>query len=219
LIPQERFDRLQSALDARAIQITNRSTNASPLLGVLVCEVCARSMHLRQYHKGKTLRYYHCNGNRADPHETNTIRAEQAEALVEEQFLDEIGDMKAQVRVYIPAENHTAELEDAVRAVDELTALLGTITSDTVRSRLLSQLGALDSRIAGLERVPAREARWEYKGMGQTYGELWSSSDTEERRQLMLRSGITVAVKVIRGTSSLVSDFRVPEDLRERLSA
>lgn len=220
LVSQDVFDRLQAALDSRSKKITNRSAGASPLLGVLVCPRCERPMHIRRYKQGDRFNsYYSCIGNRAEPHESVTIRADLAEQLVEENFLDQIGDMKAQERVYIPAEDHQSELNEALRAVDELTALLGTITSATMRSRLLEQLGALDSRIARLESLPSREAGFEYRETDETYREAWNSLDTEGRRQLLLKSRITVAAKVIKGTSSLVGDIRVPEDLIERLSA
>jgi site-specific DNA recombinase len=220
LISQELFDRLQAALDSRSRQISNRTKNTSPLLGVLVCPRCERPMHIRRFRQGERVNaYYSCTGNRKEPHESITIRADLAEQLVEERFLDEIGDMKAQERVPIPAEDHQNELNEALRAVDELTELLGTITSATMRSRLLEQLGALDARIARLEILPSREAGFEYRETGETYREAWNSLDTEGRRQLLLKSGITVAAKVIKGTSSLVGHIRVPEDLRERLSA
>jgi site-specific DNA recombinase len=237
LIPQDVFDRLQAALDARSKKVTNRSAKASPLLGVLVCAVirhkpdcvgdqscdcprCERPMHIRRYKQGDHfLTYYSCIGNRAEPHESNTIRADDAEELVEENFLHQIGDMKAQQRVPIPAEDHQNELDEALRAVDELTALLGTVTSASMRSRLLKTLGALDSRIARLESLPTREAGFEYQETGVTYQESWDTLDVEGRRQLLLRSGITAAVTVPKGTRSLWFDFRVPEDLRERLSA
>ena len=220
LVSQDVFDRLQAALDSRSKKVTNRSAGASPLLGVLVCARCDRPMHIRRYKQGDHFNsYYSCIGNRAEPHESVTIRAELAEQFVEENFLDEIGDLKAQERVYIPAQDHQNELNEAVRAVDELTALLGTIASATMRSRLLEQLRALDSRISRLERLPSREAGFEYRETDETYREAWNSLDTEGRRQLLLKSGITVAAKVIKGTSSLVGHIRVPEDLRERLSS
>jgi len=101
-------------------------------------------MHIRRYKQGDHfLTYYSCIGNRAEPHESNTIRADDAEELVEENFLHQIGDMKAQQRVPIPAEDHQNELDEALRAVDELTALLGTVTSASMRSRLLKNAGSV----------------------------------------------------------------------------
>jgi DNA invertase Pin-like site-specific DNA recombinase len=139
LVSPELFDRLQAALDTRSRQISNRTKNTSPLLGVLVCPHCERPMHIRRFRQGERVNaYYSCRGNRKEPHESVTTRAGDAEQLVEELFVDEIGDMKAQERVYIPAKDHQNELNEALRAVDQLTALLGTITSATVRSRLRS---------------------------------------------------------------------------------
>lgn len=116
----------------------------------------------------------------------------------------------------IKAESHQIELDEAVRTVDELTPLIGTITSDTMRKRLTEQLSALDNRIAALERLPASESRWDVRETEETYGEAWDRADTDARRQLLLRSGITAAVSYV--DKSLRFDLRIPEDVLERVS-
>ncbi len=68
--------------------------------------------------------------------------------------------------------------------------------SITAKQRLEAQLDALDARIAELESAPAREARWEYRETGQKYRAVWESSDTEGRRELLQRSGITIAASI-----------------------
>ncbi|AEJ93574.1 serine integrase [Mycobacterium phage Airmid] len=227
LVSQDVFDRLQAALDSRSFKVTNRSAKASPLLGVLVCRVCERPMHLRQHHnkkRGKTYRYYQCVGGVEKTHPANLTNADQMEQLVEESFLAELGDRKIQERVYIPAESHRAELDEAVRAVEEITPLLGTVTSDTMRKRLLDQLSALDARISELEKLPESEARWEYREGDETYAEAWNRGDAEARRQLLLKSGITAAAEM-KGREARVNpgvlhfDLRIPEDILERMSA
>lgn len=203
LLSQDTFDRLQAALDARAFKVTNRSAKASPLLGVALCAICERPMHLRQHRKnGNVYRYYQCQGGGTSggggirEHDGNIIKADHLEELVEKGFLDEHGAKNVQEKVYVPAESHRTELDEAVRAVDEITPLLGTVTSTTMRSRLMEQLSALDSRIAELENMPASEARWEWREMPQTNAEAWASADAEGRRQLLIRSGISARVAV-----------------------
>ena len=64
------------------------------------------------------------------------------------------------------------ELEAAVRAVDELSTLLGTITSDTTRSRLTGQMRALYFEIERLEKPPNRPAGWICKETGQNFTDV-----------------------------------------------
>lgn len=247
LIEPDLFDRLQAALDAKSFKVTNRSSGASPLLGVAVCKapchrqdcpggsscgcpVCGRLMHSRKHHKpgyGKTYRYYQCTGGKSAghgerDHGTNTLNADDLEGLLEERFLLALRDQKVRQRVYIRAENHQIELEEATRAVDELTSLIGTMTSDTLRKRLTEQLGALDSRITELEKLPPSESRWEYRESPETYGQAWGLADTEGRRQLLLKSGITAAVYSWGRTNQtpgvLEVDLRIPEDITERMA-
>jgi hypothetical protein len=213
LISQELYDRLQATLEARSVVSSTRTRNTSPLLGVALCGVCESRMYHRQVHQDQYKhRYYLCRKG----HPVNSIRADLLEDAVEDAFMYSIGDDNVREKYYVPAEDHQLELEEAQRAVDEITPLLGTVTSGTVRSRLLKQLEALDSRITTLEQLPTAEARWEWQERPETYAETWKLSDAEERRQLLLRSGITVVAKKGVG-NTLEMDFRVPEDKRERL--
>jgi hypothetical protein len=143
--------------------------------------------------------------------------------MVEEQleaaFLEAVGDANMLEKVFTPAENHQIELEDARRAVDEISDLLGTMTSGTVRSRLTEQIRALDFRIEALEKLPQREAGFEYKDTGLTFKTAWSNSSVEERRQLLLRSGITYRIKRTPDTQVLIGELYVPDEMTDRLNA
>lgn len=222
LLTREQWDRLQSAIALRRAPDTVKRTNTtSPLNGVLLCLICGLPMFHRVMNRdyGKRVyRYYYCRDKQHGHH----IDAETAEELVEQTFLGEVGGSPAQERVYVEADDHQTELDDAVRAVDEITALMGTITSDTVRSRLTTQVSALDSQIKLLESMPTRESHWDYRDTGGTYGEAWGSADTDGRRQLLLRSGITAAIKLLgnqrrNATGPIQCALQVPEDVRERL--
>lgn len=204
LISQERFDRLQFALDERGFSVTNRSVGASPLLGVATCGLCGRLMHIRQNHskpRGKTYRYYQCLGGKSggsgiQDHEANIIKAEDLEELVESGFLYEYGAQNVREKVYIPAENHQIELDEAVRAHAELSTLLGTTTSTTLRSSLTGQLSAINSRVEALEKLPTRESGWEWQQRSETYAEAWETADTEARRQMLIKRGVTAKVAI-----------------------
>ncbi|ASR84213.1 integrase [Rhodococcus phage Hiro] len=226
LIDVEKFNRVQAVLEARSLKQYMDRVDASPLLGVLVCAGCGDNMyHQRQMDKrrGVMYRYYKCLKRCGQQ-----FHADVAEEMVENQFLNDLGDSEALTRVYIPAENHQIELEEAVRLMDGLTPLLGAVTSDHARKRLTEQISALDSKIARLEMLPESPARTELQPTGLTYRELWESLDTDGRRELMVKAGIRAAVKVEgrtvggrggRTTGAITFHFQIPEDLHERLAS
>ena len=47
-----------------------------------------------------------------------------------------------------------------------------------------------------MESAPSQEARWEWRPTGVTYGSVWVSSDIDGRRELLRRSGISIAASV-----------------------
>jgi hypothetical protein len=158
-------------------------------------------------------RYYYCPGGH-----TAHIHAVAVEEMLETEFLEAVGDCFVSERVYRQAENHQIELEDAIRAVDELTMLMGTITSATMRSRLTEQMTALDSRITLLETMPTREAGYEYIQTGVTYRQQWEQADTEGKRQLLLKSGITYRTKRVLGTQAVQSAIFIPDEILDLLN-
>ena len=160
-------------------------------------------------------RYYNC---RVKDH-CAQVDAEMVEEQVADAFLNAVGDLPVQERVYRQAEDHSAALEDAVRAVDELTPLLGTVTSNLMKARLTGQLEALDKRIAELEKLPVTSAGWELKDTGSTFKSVWDMSDQNERRQLLLRSGIRFKIQRISGTQAIQSELYVPEEIQDLLNA
>jgi len=243
LIDQTKFDRIQAALDSRGFKVTNRSAKASPLLGVLLCGAiihepgckqpcdcppCGKPMHLRQNHnkaRGKTYRYYQClggsnsgGGGAAKKHESNVVIADEVEEILQDEFLTQVGEENVKERVLIPASDHQTALDEALRGVDDLSRLLGTIQSETVKKRLLGQLEALDTRISELEKLESTPDRWDWVETPVTYRETWEGSNTEQRRQLLIRSGITYSMYRYPGTNAVTGHMVIPEDVKTRLA-
>jgi DNA invertase Pin-like site-specific DNA recombinase len=228
LVSQDKFDKLQAALSANTWKVTNRSRGASPLLGVAVCGVCRKLLHLRQHHnkrRGKTYRYYVCThglpGTRTA--EFNIIQADILEPHVWTEFLRTMGRKRVPEKVFVPGEDHTQELEEAVRAVEDLGRALGTIASETGRSRLLAQLAAADERVARLEKLPRSDARWETRLLDHTYADKWEDLDEEGRRQLMLKSGVQMLAQTVDRVARLtpgvlVTNWIEPADVHERMT-
>lgn len=227
LLDKDTFDRLQSTLGARSFKVSNRSANASPLLGVVFCgiklhrqgcdnsphcgpvcdcAVCGKPLHIRQHRRnGKVYRYYQCLGGsdgQIKTHaEANIAKADELEEECETAFLAVYGHENVKERVYIKAEDHQAELDEALRAAEEITPMLGTATSETMRKLYQNQLEAIDRRVAELEKLPTSSARWEWREKPETYADVWGSADTEERRQLLIRRKVRAEVAVPKGES------------------
>jgi hypothetical protein len=217
ILTQAEYDQLQAALEARKVEPT-RAKDVGPMTGVVYCLDCGQPMHHRIYNRnyGKRLyRYYVCRV----PAHSGQVDAELVEEALEEAFLDAVGDKQVLQRVYQPAEDHQIALDEAVRAVDELSTLLGTLTSTTLQSRLTEQLGALDRKVAELEALPSRPAGWLFKDTGQTYADKWAMSDIVERRMLLIKSGIRFSIRRALGTSSIESSLYEPGEAADNLNA
>jgi len=186
ILTLDEWDRLQTALTKRK-QNQTRTRSHAPMSGVVTCLLCSKNMHHKTYKDGR-YRYYHC------PEHLVMVDAEEIEGVLAETFLREWGDTLVTERVYRPANDNQIAIAEAVRAVDELTALLGHSLSRTVTDRLAAQVKALDERIAELEDLPTRESGWEETKTGETYRDLWETADPSERRQLLLDKGFTLAI-------------------------
>jgi len=212
LTPAE-FDQIQAELARRKEGRFHREKNAGPLLGIAVCLVCGRNLHHKtQRTRGHVYRYYttRCKHSRE-------IRAEDLEAVTAQMVIGVIlGGFAVHRREFIPAEDHTAELEAAVRGLEELAQMAGTAQSETARETLQRQMSALDARIAELEALPSRPARTELRPTGVTYAEEWERLDEEGRRELLLNTGIQVAANKNR-EGRIRIEVILPDDLRERM--
>ncbi|WP_349307625.1 recombinase family protein [Rhodococcus sp. IEGM 1351] len=222
LVTTDEWELIQSYLDRRAESRKGiKRSESSPLSGVAVCLVCDNPLHhTRHKARGRYYRYYRC----AEKH-TTQIPAERLEELVEEHFLGRVGDLEVRERVWVPGDSRDADLKDAQSALDELTKALGGMRSAQAVQRIHEQLRAVDARIFELESTPAREARWEYRATGGTYLDAWGAADTDGRRELLLRSGITVAVHLETGgvrrskfhDGTVSADIRIPAGFYESL--
>jgi len=225
LLSKEKFDQVQEALSARKAGPV-RTRNTSPHLGISFCYDCgtqlAHRVMNRDYGK-KNYRYYHCI-NRECPNKI-MMEAEEVENRVAEHFLNDLGDEPETTRIYVPPSDNTAEIAEAREAVADVTEVLATVKSKSVKEELRKTLESLDTRIAALEMMPTREAGYRYETTGRTYGEAWNSAHTaEDRRQLLLRYGITARIKQTHRSKDpndsgvWYFDLQVPDGLRERMS-
>lgn len=222
LISISEWEQIQAILDGNsAVRKDARRSPKALLSGIAFCVACGKQLvsesntsTRNKAGERRTYRYYAC-ADRCSP----MIRAEELDELADETFLDKLGDRPARERVWVPGSDNTEAMSEALQAVDELTLAAGKATSETMKDRLQRQLAALDKTIAELESQPIREARWELRETGGTYGDLWRSlkDSPEERRQLLERAGITFEAGVIGSSGSKARHFniRTPPELYE----
>lgn len=221
ILSASEFRSLQAVLESRKRpKATNRTGNASPLLGIATCFECGSVLHQKsQLAKGKRYRYYYCP---AKPQHGSKIPAEWLEDELEEAFLDELGDAEVHEPVIVPASDHTDELESARMQLETITNAMRKATSQTTLEVLAEQISELDSRIAELETLPVQPARTEHVPTGRTYAEDWNESGTDARRRLLLDSGIRYEVLVEGRTRTQGGAFKsnlfVPDDIRDRMT-
>jgi site-specific DNA recombinase len=213
LISLETWHRIQSSLqERRKVKTNNRTSNASPLLGVIACSECQSNMHHRaNLMGGKTYRYYYCPNKHG-----KSVRADQFEEMFEKAFISILGAEEVMRREYVPAEDHTVELMDAKATLDSLMAAMMSAQSQTVRDALSQQIASVDLRISHLESLPQREAEWRMVPAGKTYAKVWENSDQEERRQLLINSGIRALTINSGGGKSPVSLY-IPMNILARM--
>lgn len=217
LISVKEFNKLQDAMSSTTFKVARAGKES--LSSVLECAVCGGRLHHRgQTTDGKLYRYYYCRNCRGPQ-----AHAEEIERLVEDTLLEQIGDKPMLERIYDPGDDKKEALREAVEALEELSSTLRVMTSKAGAEVLRKQIREWDQKIERLEAEPFRESGWQYHETGKTYREAWETSDKEQRRQLLLKSGITAAVRMKKKhepSSSEVPDFhlRIPEDLLTRLA-
>ncbi|WP_240430968.1 recombinase family protein [Mycobacterium kyogaense] len=207
LITGDEWQLLQGALDRVQEAKSRPRPEASPLSGVVFCLDCGGPLHHDRTSVKRENRIYVYRYYRSACGHTPMIRADDLEQRVEAAFLDELGDVLIRERVWVPGDARETDRREAIEALDDLAAVLSRAASETTRQRLQMQIEKVDRRLSELDSQPAREARWEYRPTGGTYGSAWETADAAGRRQLLMRSGITIAAR------QLEAAIRVPPEI------
>ncbi|BCN45266.1 integrase [Prescottella equi] len=196
LVSLDEWELIQSILDQKQESRRGiRRAVASPLSGIAICYDCRQPLHhSRHTARGREYRYYKCENRH-----TTQIPAEMLEETAEEYFLDQLGDVEIQERVWVSGDSREADLRRELSTLDELGKAFDRVSSAAAKQRIQGQIDAVDARIVKLESMPATEGRWEYRVVGGTYRAAWESSDVDERRELLRRSGIRIAAKIDTG--------------------
>lgn len=184
---------------AKTSRVKTRKHETGLLLDIAFCVECGSKLyHLAQPGRGgkKVYHYWKCaRSYRAGGCPVPVIPADQIEPLVIEEFMSRRGDAEIVERVYVGGTDSAAQrqrLDDALASARKEKDL-GLYEGD--EQAYLERVSAL---VAQRKALPdADTPQWVTRGTGETYREQWAWAETTTaRRSVLLRSGITVRMRV-----------------------
>jgi DNA invertase Pin-like site-specific DNA recombinase len=217
-LTQQRFDELQAALDRRTFKAP-KTGDVSPLLDVAFCALCASPLYRHRTRRGeKTYTYYKCpNRNLRRTCDGGNVRADDLEQTIEESLLSRIGDIEVMRPVRVRGTDRTSELEDVERSLSDLREdrAAGLFTGERGTHEFRDLYRKLELRREELSTHAVTPDRTEYVSTGKTWTQTWAVSTEQERRALLLDSGITAKVA---NTDYFAVDVHIPADILERVT-
>jgi len=182
---------IQEAAQLRQINQRTPTGSTNPMLGIGVCGKCGASL-AQQFTRrnGNEWRYYRC-GRTPVNCKGVFVKADVADAILEEVFIEHWANSKVVRRVFVPGEDHSHELDEVNATIARLrreqdAGLVRTGEDERVwTQRMAAQLDRRDK----LEAMPLRVAGWLTEETDQTYGEAWAE-EGRDRRKLLVDAGI-----------------------------
>lgn len=188
---EEDWGRIQAALGDRTASGKARQMTPNHLAGIGYC-VCGYSLalHRRKSSSGKLHTYVRCG--RSPDGCRGATRLDEAEGILEENFLEAYGDREMVRMVLIPGADNSQELAQTEQSLERLRweSDNGLVDDEALYRSRLSALVARKAELTANTVVPAR---WEPQGTGKTYRELWSDEATD-RRQVLREAGIRLVL-------------------------
>jgi site-specific DNA recombinase len=193
------WKRLQQAVSQRSRGAGVPRTSVSPYVGVLLCK-CGVSLYRR--YPDQVADAYTCQSPEhrkglvatADgPMPTPGVyKTADVHEMLEEYLLAEFGDLRKTRRVFVPGEDHTAELERVSAAITRLRDDRDAGDYDGEDDVYRARLDALRESRTRLALLPQRADSWAMEETGQTWAQWWHGANTEERRAELMRAGVRV---------------------------
>ena len=205
------WKQIQKAAQLRKIGQRTPSKTANPVLGVAVCgctgcpacgerrdgAICGSSL-AQQITRTKTKsgqvnehRYYRCGRT---PLNCNGVfaRAEDVDFQLAHEFTYTRGDEPATRSVFVPGEDHSAELDQVNATIDRLRmeSDAGLLTTPEDERLWLERMKVQVAKRDQLAAMPSRAAGWVTEETGQTKRDAWMAADEGDRRQLHLDAGL-----------------------------
>ncbi|MEU8086377.1 recombinase family protein [Micromonospora sp. NPDC049101] len=200
---REDFAKLQIILEqAGASHMGQRSSGASLLLDTGHCPLCGEGLNFRA--QSERYKYYNCRSSwgvnkRQSKEERCKAKAMDAptlERIVEKLLMANVGDLKVLTPVTMPKEDHRDELQAASEALTDLINRSAG-KGEAVRAIYGAQIAALEEKVTALSALPVHAEKVVFRETGKTYRQLWEESDRDERRRLLLESGVRVEARRI----------------------
>ncbi|OIR43215.1 hypothetical protein BJP06_06440 [Corynebacterium sp. NML120713] len=214
-ISMDNFSKLQALIEARSKRdIRPRETSA--YLGVLRCWHCGKNLHIqrkRGINSPGSYRCQECN---------NTVPVRYIEPILEDIAREELFSIPIMEKA--PGVSiQEGELEEAQQTYSDIASFLSTAPDQETRETLFEQLRVVGERIKRLEEQKKTPAGDQWIDTGQTYGGLWESLDTQERRRLLNKAGIFMRVRTIKKATRweapiLETELVIPDELKNRLA-
>ncbi|MDW5326040.1 recombinase family protein [Plantactinospora sp. KLBMP9567] len=194
LISKEDWGALQGVITG-AKRPKHRSAPDAMLSGEVFCPECGEVLHFHWSVKPtQEYRYYRCSGRtrRENGCKAGAPRAERVERLTEDALLGVVGDLDVMRKVYVPGDDIAAQLADVAERMRELREdrQAGLYRGEQGTAEFREMYSNLERLRDELTAKPSRSEGWEYVSTGQTYRDVWESSDTAGRRTLIRDSGI-----------------------------
>lgn len=207
------WETLQAAIALRSLRRT-RKWGVSPLLDVVFCGQCgAKATRNATVKRGKQYAYYICT-NRRRKCPGSRMREDEVMAIIEAEFLSQVGGERVHRRIFVPGKSHDVELRELKATIlrlrqDREQGLFDGEEDEVEYRKLMSSYLV---RRKELERVPSSSAGWRYEALDETYAEAWERGGAEERRMLLLDAGVRFEVLTIREWT-----ITIPMDIIDRL--
>lgn len=199
------WKQIQDAAQLRRLNRRAPTGSVNPMLGIGVCgctgcpacensdgPICGASLsqQISRDRNGsdKTWRVYRC-GRTPKNCRGVSIRADDADTLLEDTFLERWGDEKVTRRVFVPGEDRSHDLEQVNASIERLRreSDAGLVVTDDDEQVYLQRMRSLIDRRTELEATPRRAAGWITEETGETYRQVWADAD---QRQLMVDYGV-----------------------------
>lgn len=198
LISREKWEQLQAAIDERGDHRGRGAvrTDRRMLLRVLFC-LCGEPMYNRI--NGHGTLYYVCarrNITGAPCKIGKAIRGADAEREITRAFNNTVGDVEIVRREWMPGIDHSAEIAEVDRALDDLDADrdAGMFKSPSEVERYRRRFKNLSQRRDRLTALPTEPGHWREIPTGETFKERWARLTTDAERNAELRAAGVTAI-------------------------
>lgn len=216
LFTDEEWAGIQGALDKRT-STRERSSNAAPLLGLVYCLGCGERLYRSNTTaNGTTYSYYRCVRNAEKPAcRGYSFKPEELQSIIDGLVEFDLADKPRTRKVFVPGENHTKELEQVVKAMNDIRTEydLGMYDYKNGEDEYRDRIKNLVAQRKILETLPQRSDTWIEEPTGETFSEAYFRMDEQDRRNLLLSAGVKLYC------SPFEKKFESPPDFLERAQA